>query len=559
MKRKFFSVLISISIIFSMSMEMNTTVYGGQTENVNITLPNFKVTMNGEVVNNDYSKYPLIVYNNITYFPMTYSDCRYLGIESTWKGNKAGLLVDATGVTAAYNPYKSASKNGKSYAAKICTFPIKVNGKMVNSSTEQYPLLSFRDITYFPMTWKYGVEQFGWDYTFDGKNGLVIKSKNIKLDQIALPNGRANENQYSNYAGRKSTCIMVKNGYLYFDNNTGGIMQAPLSNTSNAKKLYQLEKDFYSEDDYDRHCFYEENGKAMFYFHSGGATMGSDHRFELNSDGTIREIQWDYRQTTAIGDKLFMVWIGPMPGPGGLGMEKKGQTEPVSIGSKEYWYDTLTVKKFGGIPDLAGSFGGVPDFSLIGNQLFLRAAKVLEKSSDGNYRLDAKQVYKVNIDTNEVTKVSNSKEDVDTAQMEDDNLYYLSKGSIYKMSLKDGKEIFLGKAEGVPEFESEIIFKVLGGKAYFAKENKQLYVLGNNVSLNPNAELISMKITGDNKKYLACTFKETTNAKYRLMVFDQFGKVVFKTSDCGSNVTVEGNTLYFYNITTEKVCSCKIK
>jgi len=240
-------------------------------------------------------------------------------------------------------------------------------------------------------------------------------------------------------------------------------------------------------------------------------------------------------------------------------MEKKGQTEPVPIGSNDHWYDTLLVKSFGGIPDLAGCFGGVPDVSLIGNQLFVRASKVLNKGSDGSYKLDTKQVYKVNIDTNEVTKVSNSKEAVDTAQIEGDNLYYLSKGSIYKMSLQDGKEVYLGKAEGLPEFEPEIILKVLGGKAYFTKENKQLYMLGNNASLNPNAELVSVRITGDNKEYLACTFKETTNAKYRIMVFDKSGKVVFKTSDCGSNVTVEASTLYFYNITTENVCSCKIK
>lgn len=549
MKRKIFSVLLVISIIFSMSMETNITVYGGQTENVNITLPNFKVTMNGQVVNNTYSKFPLIVYNNITYFPMTYSDCRYLGIESTWKGNKEGLLVDATGVTAAYNPYKSSSSNGRTYTAKIPSFPIKVNGKAVDNSKEQYPLLSFRDITYFPMTWKYGVEQFGWDYSFDGKNGLVIKSKNIKLQQIALPNNRAIEDEYSDYAGKKSLCVIVKNGYIYFDNNIGGIMQAPLSDTLKTKKLYQLEKNIDYGDNYYRHSFYEENGKAMLYFHAGGASMGSDHRIELNSDGTIREIQDSYNETTAIGDKLFMLYVGQFRGAGGLSMQKHGQTESTPIGGYDYWYDTLPALRF----------NGIPDFSLIENQLYLRASKVLEKSNDGITKLDKKAVYKVNINTNEVTKVSNSLEDVDFAQIEGDNLYYLSKGNLGKVTLKDGTETLLGKIDGIPEYEDDISIAVMGGKAYFAKDNKQLYVLGNNVSLNPNAELVSMKITGDDKEYLACTFKETINAKYRIMVFDQSGKVIFKTSDCGSNVTVEGNTLYFYNITTENVCSCKIK
>jgi len=42
------------------------------------------------------------------------------------------------------------------------------------------------------------------------------------------------------------------------------------------------------------------------------------------------------------------------------------------------------------------------------------------------------------------------------------------------------------------------------------------------------------------------------------MVFDKSGNVVFKTSDSGSNVVVEGNTLHFYNITTETLCRTKI-
>jgi len=42
------------------------------------------------------------------------------------------------------------------------------------------------------------------------------------------------------------------------------------------------------------------------------------------------------------------------------------------------------------------------------------------------------------------------------------------------------------------------------------------------------------------------------------MVFDKSGKVVFKTSDRGSNVMVEGNTLHFYNITTETLCKTLI-
>lgn len=546
MRKKIFSFIL----VLAMSMTMATTAYGVQRSNVNITLPNFKVTMNGEVVNNNYSKYPLIVYKNITYFPMTYSDCRYLGIESTWKGDKEGLLVDTTGVTVAYNPYMSSSRNGKNYTAQIPSFPIKVNGKSIDNSKEEYPLLSFRNITYFPMTWKYGVDEFGWDYSFDGKNGLVIKSKNIKLQQTEISKGRPKEDEYSDFAGKKSTCVLVKNGYVYYDKTKGLIMQAPLTDTAKEKKIYQLEINFYS-DDYDRHSLYEENGKPMLYFHSGGATMGADYKLEINEDGSTHKIQGSYYQTTAIGENLFMYFAGMMPGPGNLSMQKKGDTEDVKLGSPDYWYYGLNRVQ------------GVPELSLIGNQLYLRAAKVISNTAASDVKLDSTAVYKVNIDTNEVTKVSKTQGDVAMAQIEGDYIYYLSRSSsgdnVYKVSLKDGTESYVCKLEGLPEQQGDTSFAIMGGKLYFAKENNELYTLESKASLNPKAELIGMNITGDKGEYLVCRFKETANAKYRIMIFDKAGNIVFKTSDCGNNVVIEGGTVYFYNITTEKVCSGNIK
>ena len=44
-------------------------------DTVQVTLPSFSVTLNGQTTGNDYSKYPLLVYKDITYFPMTYYDC----------------------------------------------------------------------------------------------------------------------------------------------------------------------------------------------------------------------------------------------------------------------------------------------------------------------------------------------------------------------------------------------------------------------------------------------------------------------------------------------------
>ena len=59
-------------------------------DTVQVTLPGFTVTLNGQVIDNSYRQYPLLVYKDITYFPMTYYDCRFLGVETDWT-RKNGL------------------------------------------------------------------------------------------------------------------------------------------------------------------------------------------------------------------------------------------------------------------------------------------------------------------------------------------------------------------------------------------------------------------------------------------------------------------------------------
>ena len=51
---------------------------------VKVTLPNFPITLNGVAIDNAYRQYPIITYEGITYFPLTYNDCRFLGLTTSW-------------------------------------------------------------------------------------------------------------------------------------------------------------------------------------------------------------------------------------------------------------------------------------------------------------------------------------------------------------------------------------------------------------------------------------------------------------------------------------------
>ncbi len=88
---------ISISMIFLLlSLILLSTPRSEAATSVSVTIPTFKVRLNDVTIDNGYSQYPLIVYKDITYFPMTYYDSRFMGLESLW-GNTTGLEIVKTG------------------------------------------------------------------------------------------------------------------------------------------------------------------------------------------------------------------------------------------------------------------------------------------------------------------------------------------------------------------------------------------------------------------------------------------------------------------------------
>ena len=145
-------------------------------QNVTVTLPNFPVTLNGIELQPSIEDYPVIVYNNITYFPMTYHYANFLGLSTEWADNTL-TVTKVTSYVDNPNCFEKKEGNKNKYTAAVSTANIVVNGKAIDNRKEEYPLLVFRDITYFPLTWRFAVEEFGWNYTFDAKNGLEIKSK----------------------------------------------------------------------------------------------------------------------------------------------------------------------------------------------------------------------------------------------------------------------------------------------------------------------------------------------------------------------------------------------
>lgn len=140
------------------------------------TIATGPVVMNGQKIDSATARYPLLVYNNITYVPMTFDLCRFMGLATGWDNRIKTLYIDRSRERWPYVPDTGyAARSGEVTVTRAMN-PIVVCDVPVDNSVESHPLLLYSGVTYFPLTFDYIVHAFGWTYTWDGVNGLNITS-----------------------------------------------------------------------------------------------------------------------------------------------------------------------------------------------------------------------------------------------------------------------------------------------------------------------------------------------------------------------------------------------
>lgn len=264
-----------------------------------ISLPSFDVKINDTAFPSENREYPLIVYNDIIYFPMTYYDARFLGLKTVWNDGTKTLEITKSDATAGYREYKYDGKNPLSDTASVCSFNITVNGKAIDNKSEKYPLLVYRDVTYFPLTWRFAVDEFGWKYSFSQSDGLNITSEGTALRSFTLPKMG------------KYSAIGADEDYYYYSGDDNKIYRL-LKNTDNSTpeaifSIDVIENDTYYSDGIILPSFEYTKGKVYFTYHTGGATIGSDHRYVINSDGTCKKSNGGTRSFAGIGFNAYQI------------------------------------------------------------------------------------------------------------------------------------------------------------------------------------------------------------------------------------------------------------
>ncbi len=164
--KKIFILLTLIILLMSISFAQ---------EEVSIKIPEYDVKVNGVLIDTEHSQYPVISYKNITYFPMTSDYAKGIGLNISYK-NSTGLEIvkgDRQGELEQLFLGKFNVLDSK-HTASLPEFDIRLNGVLLDNNNEDYPILLFRNITYFPMTWRFAVTEFSWKTKWSSESGFEI-------------------------------------------------------------------------------------------------------------------------------------------------------------------------------------------------------------------------------------------------------------------------------------------------------------------------------------------------------------------------------------------------
>lgn len=503
MRNKLVSCLAVVSLCLSLLASTGVSV--AAETSVRVTLPNFKVNLNGHTVDNQFREYPLLVYKDITYFPMTWYDSRLLGLEANWSPEK-GLEIAEDQVTSSYMPYQTDHRNASSYNAGVPASAISINGKTIDNTKETYPLLSFRDVTYFPLTWRFAYDEFGWEYEWDASEGLTIHSHNPQLLTADLP-ADAGENDVALYKG-----------YYYFAETTGTqnqIYRAPAQHPSDKDAIYSYDIDTgYGLQKWVSFQIREDG--LWFMYHVGGATMGHDVFVKVGDDGKA-EVRYngylDFKNTPY---GTLIVNMGNPPSGGNLSLVPPGQQGLAgkAVGNSELLYGRHVT-----VSDSSIGVGGDESSTIIGDDVY-----VLGTSYSPEHYDDLNKIYRINLKTNETTKIVNA--EVHRFRIYDNKLFYVKDvdNALYASNLD-------GTGERKLSDNSVSWFEEIGGNVYYTTAIANKYELyrvdpnGNDPSVL-KALLSSVQLVNGN---IVCRLDEKED--YGVVVLDALGNMLLAVTD----------------------------
>ena len=206
------------TVLISMMTFATKAVSSGDT--VKVELPEFDISLNGEVVDTSNARYPFVVYNDITYIPASdkhttdYNYLQYLGVDcgeqrsySVYKKLFVRNMFFERDFPKTVEFTLNSGERSEIYATVSENRNIITNkfGDVKEYITDEYPILTIDGACYIPMTYKLAHEYLGLGYSFSTDTGLSLSRAEIPDRIVSVPtfditlNGVKYQNERAKY------------------------------------------------------------------------------------------------------------------------------------------------------------------------------------------------------------------------------------------------------------------------------------------------------------------------------------------------------------------------
>lgn len=498
------------------------------------TLPTFKVRLNGEEYHSERSKYPLFVYRGITYLPATYFTMRYMGISTEYRDGILYLKdAEIAAVAASFDDYSTQERNPERISVKRSKTRLKIGEEEV--AVSKYPLMSFREVLYLPMSWDLIHDRLGMSYSYTETEGLQIRSSSA----LSAAGGSSDELRASGRVDEHFNPLDGPGAYPISDGRKiyryeGRKIKATDMQGKQEELLYDFSK--FPEDMVSVESFEIRRGHLSVRVRVGTSSlMSTSYLLSWDEKGNLFEQSFDGGILQKTADGVYQ-YAYPASDRGGLIFHRDGKK--ISIGNNAYRYgdgqnlsDGYKLDSFGEYKDkiylMAQKDQGMNIVSV--DKRTHKTETVVDLDVRGFvmdkymiYFWDTKGIYFYNIDY------------VDTS-----DTLHLAPGT-YKLYCRMDrvKEVFPNKTM-TPFFIRDGILMATAGSEQGSK-------------INGDAKVIACRYDGTTHPTFVCTFKDSKSG-HRIWFSDERSWQGKSSSDPAVSVSIVGNQAHYYNLKTKKI------
>lgn len=189
--------ILAVLLAFVLALPLMPLPRAEAASSVRVNLPYFPIKINGQTLDQTYSQYPFLYYKDVTYLPLTWNNLQALGLRYGWS-EEEGLWVQPNldypppvVETPPAQDQMEGTNADRVYTAQLAQGPIRIGAASIDNSTEPYPFLMFRDVTYMPLTWHFVHDLLQMDIRWSEEEGLHVIGGQHVLGPLIGEDGEA--------------------------------------------------------------------------------------------------------------------------------------------------------------------------------------------------------------------------------------------------------------------------------------------------------------------------------------------------------------------------------